>query len=116
MPTTYQCLAHIVRGVSQQSYVTGCPQCDGKVETVDAIYAEQLETPVQICAPASWPMNTAQRIVEDHKKHGGYRIPAIEEARELAVAMESDSCINRVYVFSDGSKLRLDVYEFKVVD
>ncbi|HBO5514594.1 TPA: hypothetical protein L4559_003488 [Pseudomonas aeruginosa] len=61
-------------------------------------------------------MNIAQRIVEDHKSHGGYLIPAIEEARELAVSMERDSCINRVYVFTDGSKLRLDVYEFKVVD
>jgi len=116
MPTTYQCLAHIVRGEFQQSNVAGCPQCDGKVETVDAIYAEQLEIPAQICDPASGSMNTAQRIVEDHKKHGGYLIPVIEEARELAVSMESDTCINRVYVFSDGSKLRLDVYEFKVVD
>nr|WP_143178559.1 hypothetical protein [Pseudomonas aeruginosa] len=98
MPTTYQCLAHIVRGVSQQSQsnVSGCPKCDGKVETVEWICAEQLEAPAQICAPASESMNTAQRIVEDHKKHGGYLIPAIEEARELAVAMESDSCINRV--------------------
>ncbi|HHK0379400.1 TPA: hypothetical protein ACQQJB_003574 [Pseudomonas aeruginosa] len=116
MPTTYQCLAHIVRGEFQQSNVAGYPQCDGKVETVEAIHAKQLERPAQIWAPASEPMNTAQRIVEDHKKHGGYLIPAIEEARELAIAMESDSCINRVYVFSDGSKLRLDVYEFKVVD
>ncbi|MGG2621649.1 hypothetical protein [Pseudomonas aeruginosa] len=61
-------------------------------------------------------MNIAQRIVEDHKNHGGYLIPAIEKARELAASMERDSCINRVYVFTDGSKLRLDVYEFKVVD
>lgn len=75
-----------------------------------------MSTTYECLASATGPMNTAQRIVEDNKKHGGYLIPAIEEARDLAVSMESDTCINRVYVFSDGSKLRLDVYEFKVVD
>ena len=61
-------------------------------------------------------MTIANSVFNRHRNHGGNLIAAIAEARELATSMESNSCINRVYVFADGSKLRLDVYEFKVIE
>lgn len=56
-------------------------------------------------------MNTAQSIIEKHNLQNGQMASyvntqaAMTDARELAIKTDRPNCVERMFVFYDGSKL-----------